>query len=100
MKADGMKEWKYESKDRKTVLSSPDWFDELPIQAVVMPDAMILPDLGQPASYYAILKSAHTHTHTAELPAIQVTNSRTGRLENSLAICFSKIKTIGSHTFI
>lgn len=64
MKADGMKEWKYESKDRKTVLSSPDWFDELPIQAVVMPDAMILPDLGQPASYYAILKSARTHTHT------------------------------------
>lgn len=64
MKADGMKEWKYESKDRKTVLSSPDWFDELPIQAVVMPDAMILPDLGQPASYYAILKSAHTHTHS------------------------------------
>lgn len=62
MKADGMKEWKHESKDRKTVLSSPDWFDELPIQAVVMPDAMILPDLGQPASYYAILKSAHTHS--------------------------------------
>lgn len=62
-KAEGVKEWKQESRDRKRLLSSPDWFDELPIHAVAMPDAMILTDLGQPASYYAILKT-HTRTHT------------------------------------
>lgn len=52
--------------DRKEMFSSPDWFDELPMRAVAMPDTMILPDLGQPAIYYAILKSG-THTQTDRL---------------------------------
>lgn len=68
----------------KKLLSSSDWFDELPMHAVAMPDAMILPDLGQPASYYAIL------THTDQLPHdIQVNNSLTEILEKVSAIRLS-----------
>lgn len=90
-KTEGMKEWKQKNRDRKKLLSSPNWFDELPMQAVVMPDAMILPDLGQPASYYAILRNTHTHTNQLH-QAGQVTYSLTENLESVCAIHLTKMK--------
>ncbi len=96
-KTEGVKEWKQGSRDRKKLHSSPDWFDELPMHTVVMPEAMILPDFGQPASCYAIL----THTQTQLPHDVRVTNSQTESLEKVSAICLSKVKqTKCSHTFI
>lgn len=40
----------------------PNWFDELPMHTVAMPDPMILPDLGQSVSYYSLLHTQHTCT--------------------------------------
>lgn len=59
------------------------------MQAVSMPDAMILPDLEQPASYYAILTHKYTHQSPSDL---QVSNSLTESLEKLSAILLSEVK--------
>lgn len=53
----------------------PDWFDELPMHTVAMPDSMISPDLGQPASY-SLLQCFLSHTQNQLLHHTQITNSR------------------------
>ncbi len=35
--------------ETKKLLSSADWFDELPMHAVAISDAMLLPDSGRPS---------------------------------------------------
>lgn len=87
-----VKEWRQESREGEKLLSSLDWFDELPMHAVAMPDTMILPDLEQPASYYAILTYKYTHQSPSDL---QVSNSPTESLEK-LSL-WSKINKMFTH---